>query len=124
MVGVLADVVGFGDEGEDFVDEEGGVVGGHVVVFVAAVEARLGVFVGSGDDAGVDEEPDGGWHFAFGDEVIEDDGGFAGSAFVDVGAAVEEDHEGGGFGGVVVGGGVDPVAVGCAGVGFGGFEFV
>lgn len=84
----------------------------------------MGVFVGSGDDAGVDEESDGGRHFAFGDEVIEDDGGFVGAAFVDVGAAVEEDHESGGFGGVVIGRGVDPVAVGCAGVGFGGFEFV
>lgn len=96
VVGVGRDVEVEG--GDEFFDEEVGVVGAHAIVFEGAVEAGLGSFAGGGDDSGVYEEADGDGHVTGGDELVDDIGCVAGfSGVVDEASAILKDHEAGGF---------------------------
>ncbi len=123
-LGIIDEGVGFGDFGDHFVEDEAGVDVREGVVFDAAVASGFVAFFGGGEDAGVNEDADGDGHLAFVDEVVEYGGGAEVALEVDVGGAVLEDHDAGGVGGVVLGGDVDPVVAGGAGVDFAGGPLV
>ena len=65
--------------------------------------------------AGVDEDGDGDGHFAAVNQIIADGGDAVFAAGADEGLAVLEDHEGGGFLGVVLRGDVNPIVPGGVG---------
>ncbi len=83
----------FGHFGQDLIDEEARVAIAQGVVFEAAVEARLPVRGGRRQHAGIDENADGGRHFALVDQIVEDDVR-APAAFVgDEAATILKHHE-------------------------------
>jgi len=99
---------GFGFDGwEQFDGEKFGVVGGEGIVFERAVEAIAGIWGEGLDAAWLDEDADGHWHFAPGDEVVKDFWSL-------VGDTVLVDIKAGGLFGAVSGWNIDPELSRCA----------
>ena len=94
--GVFANVVALLDFGKNFFGEETGVGFAEGVVLHATVAWFFAGLL-SGETTGVDEDTEGDWHVAFGDEVVEDGGGAEWTFGSGVTETVLEDHEGGGF---------------------------
>lgn len=122
--GVVDQVVGLADFGENFVYDKTGVGVGEGVVFHGAVATGFFAFFFRGVFTGVDEDADGDGHFAFVDEVIEYGGGAEVAGEADVAAAVLEDHDASGGIGIVLSGYIKPVVAGGAFVDFTGGELV
>ena len=86
--------MGLGHLWDQFFVEEADIAVAEAVVLIAAVEAGLlRVGVEGWHDAGIDEDAEGGWHVARGDEAIEDISGLETAGLVDEASAVLKDHE-------------------------------
>ena len=120
VVGILREVVLFGDLGNQLLQEEARIAVAQGVVFEHALEAILRSIGSGGQRARVDEDADQGRQVATGDQVVEDHG--HAHAVVERSAAIEEDHERRGPGGVVLGRNVDCIIVRRAGIKLAGFE--
>ena len=120
VVGVLREVVLFGDLGNQFLQQEARITVAEGIVFEDALEAVLRGVVDGGQHAGIDEDADQRRQVSTGDEVVEDHGDAR--AVVERSAAIQEDHEGRRLGGVVLGRNVNGVIVRRAGIELAGFE--
>ena len=119
--GSLEMFVILGDRGEQLVDDQLGIFVVEGVVLDPAVGGavapiRIRGFFLVGPVAGVDEDGDRDRHLASVDQVVEDGGNPVIPLESEEGVAVEEDHQGGGLGRVILGGDVDPVVAGGVGI--------
>lgn len=108
-IGVSGDVQPLRGDGEQFFQQKAGVEIAEGVVLVGAIAAWSDAGRRGGNGAGIDEDADGDGQFAFGDEVIQHDGGAKGAVSFDEARAILEDHEAGRFRGIVLAWNVDPV---------------
>ncbi|MFO1092213.1 MAG: hypothetical protein U0992_02725 [Planctomycetaceae bacterium] len=106
VVRVGAELVRFADFGEEFFDEEPGVLVAEAVVLKAAIEAAEGVLIGGRDDAGADKDADLNRDVLLVDEVVEGGGELP---VLGAGNPVLDDEDSSRLAGVVLGGDVDPV---------------
>src|SRR5690606_18196062 len=108
-VGIGREFHGLAHLGENFFDEESGVLIAERVVFETAVATGFLSFLCGGDHARVDENADSHGNVTGVDEIVEDGGRAERAIGFDKPASVETDEDAGGAGAVVLGGHVDPV---------------